>query len=88
MKRLFISMIYLSLCVWLNRQARAARDDADLDYYNLIAARTAQKKADKAARSVAQQEAEKWGGRVREEETVGPDGKLQKTQVSDCLIVC
>ena len=58
------------------RQAREVKDGADLDYYDLIAARTAKKKADKAARAAAHNEAEKWGGRVREEETVGSDGKF------------
>lgn len=58
------------------RQARQIRADADEDdYYDLVAARAAKKKGDKAALADAQKEAALHGGRVVEEATVGPDGK-------------
>ncbi|KAI7465794.1 hypothetical protein KC351_g14805 [Hortaea werneckii] len=59
------------------QQARQIRTEADNDdeYYDLVAARTAKKKSDKAAYAEAQKEAAQQGGQVIEEETVGPDGK-------------
>ncbi|KAF7194027.1 hypothetical protein HII31_04709 [Pseudocercospora fuligena] len=58
------------------RQAQQIRADADEDdYYDLVAARTAKKKGDKAALAEAQRQASLQGGRVVQEETVGEDGK-------------
>jgi U3 small nucleolar RNA-associated protein 3 len=59
-----------------DRQAKAIRAEADEgDYYDMVAARTAKKKADKLAFAEAQKKAALEGGRVVEAETVGPDGK-------------
>ena len=58
------------------RQAKEVPADAeDGDYYDLVAIRTAKKKADKAAFAEAQKQAALQGGQVIQEETVGPDGK-------------
>ena len=58
------------------KQAKAIRDEAaDDEYYDMVASRTAKKKSDKAAFAAAQKRAELEGGRVVEEEVVGPDGK-------------
>jgi U3 small nucleolar RNA-associated protein 3 len=58
--------------------AREIRGD-DLEdedgYYDMIAAQTKQKKADKKARAYAHAEAAKQGGEVYAQEEVGPDGK-------------
>ena len=59
-----------------DRQAQQIRADAgEDDYYDLVAARTAKKKSDKADFAEAQRQAALQGGRVVEEATVGPDGK-------------
>lgn len=59
-----------------DRQAQQIRADADEgDYYDLVAARTAKKKIDKAALAEAQKQAALQGGQVVQEETVGTDGK-------------
>ncbi|WPG99213.1 Hypothetical protein R9X50_00202400 [Acrodontium crateriforme] len=61
-----------------HEQAHTTRNTANEDdeYYDMIAARTAQKKDHKAALAAAQKEAALQGGRVVvEEATVGPDGK-------------
>jgi U3 small nucleolar RNA-associated protein 3 len=58
--------------------AREVRGDDTEDedgYYNMIAAQTKQKKADKQARASAYAEATKQGGEVYAQEEVGPDGK-------------
>jgi U3 small nucleolar RNA-associated protein 3 len=60
------------------RQAQAIRREGD-DYYEAIAAKTAKKKADKAAFAEAQRQAALQGGRVIEEATVGPDGRRKTT---------
>ncbi|KAF2768012.1 hypothetical protein EJ03DRAFT_138358 [Teratosphaeria nubilosa] len=58
------------------RQAEQIRNEVDEDdYYDLVAARTAKKQSDKAALAEAQRQAALTGGQVREEETVGTDGK-------------
>ncbi|EME87616.1 uncharacterized protein MYCFIDRAFT_75465 [Pseudocercospora fijiensis CIRAD86] len=58
------------------RQAQQIRADADEnDYYDLVAARTAKRKGEKAALAEAQKQASLQGGRVVQEETVGEDGK-------------
>lgn len=59
------------------QQARELRNavDEDDEYYDMVAARTAKKKGDKAALAEAQKQAALQGGRVVEEATVGPDGK-------------
>jgi len=49
------------------------------DYYDMVAARSKQKKADKAAAAQAYSQALKEGGRVVEEETIGEDGKRKIT---------
>ena len=54
-------------------------DENDEDYYDMIAARSKQKKADKAAAAQAYSQALKEGGRVIEEETIGEDGKRKIT---------
>ncbi|KAK3720385.1 something about silencing protein 10 [Vermiconidia calcicola] len=62
------------------RAAQAIRAGGeDADYYDQIAARTAKKKADKAAFAEAQRHAALQGGQVVEEEAVGPDGKRKIT---------
>ena len=61
------------------RQAREIRGEGDNDYYDLIASRTARKKADKAALAEAQRQAALQGGQVRQEAAVGPDGKRKIT---------
>lgn len=60
------------------RQAREIRNDGD-DYYDVIASRAAKKKSEKIAFAEAQRQAAQQGGRVIEEETVGPDGKRKIT---------
>ena len=58
------------------RQALEIRTGGDGDdYYDLVAARTAKKKADKAAFAEAQRQAALQGGQVIQEEAVGADGK-------------
>lgn len=54
-------------------------DVDDEDYYDLVAARSKQKKADKAAAAQAYARAQREGGKVIEEETVGDDGKRTVT---------
>ena len=61
------------------RQAREIRDKGDNEYYDLIASRTARKKADKAGLAEAQKQAALQGGQVRQEQVVGPDGKRKIT---------
>lgn len=58
---------------------RIRADAADDDYYDMVAARTARKKGDKAALAEAQRLASEQGGRVVEEEGVGADGKRKIT---------
>ncbi|KAH9835517.1 Sas10 C-terminal domain [Teratosphaeria destructans] len=58
------------------RQAKQIRSEVDEDdYYDLVAARTAKKKSDKAALAEAQRQAALSGSQVREEGIVGADGK-------------
>lgn len=57
------------------RQAQAIREDNADDYYDLVASRTADKKATKTALASAQREAALRGGRVVQEDSVGADGK-------------
>ena len=54
-------------------------DGDDEDYYDMVVAQSKQKKADKAAAAQAYSQAQKEGGRVVEEETVGEDGKRRIT---------
>ncbi|EMD01006.1 hypothetical protein BAUCODRAFT_192209 [Baudoinia panamericana UAMH 10762] len=62
------------------QQAKQIRaENGNDDYYDLVAARTAKKKANKAALVEAQRQAAVQGGRVVEEETVGADGKRKIT---------
>ncbi|KAK3696555.1 something about silencing protein 10 [Vermiconidia calcicola] len=62
------------------RAAQAIRAGGeDGDYYGLIAAQTAKKKANKAALAEAQRQAALQGGQVVEAEAVGPDGKRKIT---------
>lgn len=59
-----------------HRQAQQIRAEADEDdYYDLVAARAAKKKGDKAALAEAQRQAALQGGQVVQEESVGADGK-------------
>lgn len=59
-----------------HRQAQQIRAEADEDdYYDLVAARAAKKKGDKAALAEAQRQATLQGGQVVQEESVGADGK-------------
>ncbi|KAK4547304.1 hypothetical protein LTR36_000959 [Oleoguttula mirabilis] len=59
-----------------DRQAQQIRADGEeVDYYDLVAARTAKKKTDKTALAEAQKQAALQGGQVIQEETVGVDGK-------------
>ncbi|TKA68917.1 hypothetical protein B0A49_05893 [Cryomyces minteri] len=55
----------------LRGEAGAGSDD---DYYDMVAARSAQKKSDKQALSAAHARASREGGVVVEKEQVGPDG--------------
>ncbi|KAI9778565.1 MAG: hypothetical protein M1835_004894 [Candelina submexicana] len=62
------------------RQAKELRDEveggSEDDYYDMVAARTNKRKADKRDLAAAQAEAAKLGGRVQiTEGEVGPDGK-------------
>lgn len=59
------------------RQAKEIRAAADSDeeYYDMVAAKSSRKKADKKAAADAHKEAALQGGRVIEKEEVGPDGK-------------
>ncbi|KAK7535829.1 Sas10 C-terminal domain-containing protein [Phyllosticta citribraziliensis] len=60
------------------RQAKELRDgaaDSEDDYYDMVAARSKQKKSDKAAAAVAYSEAARKGAQVVEKEEVGADGK-------------
>ena len=61
------------------RQARQVQGEQDNDYYDLIASRTARKKADKAALAEVQRQAALQGGQVMQEAVVGPDGKRKIT---------
>lgn len=61
------------------RQAKDLRASNDDDYYDLVAARTANKKAEKAAFAEARKQAAEQGGRVVQEDSVGPDGKRKIT---------
>ncbi|KAK5110349.1 hypothetical protein LTR62_006057 [Meristemomyces frigidus] len=57
-------------------QAKQIRDAVGAeDYYDLVAARTAKKKTDKAALAEISRQAALEGGRVVEQEVVGADGK-------------
>jgi U3 small nucleolar RNA-associated protein 3 len=58
-------------------------DDDDEDYYDMVAALSKQKKADKTAAAQAYAQAQKEGGRVIEEETIGEDGKRKITYAID-----
>lgn len=58
-----------------HKQAKQIREDNEDDYYDLVAARTAKKKGDKAALAEAQRKAALEGGQVVQEEIVGADGK-------------
>lgn len=60
------------------RTADKIRGDAgidDDDYYDMVAARSKQRKDDKKARAEAHAAAARQGGRVEVQEEVGPDGK-------------
>lgn len=56
------------------QQIRGDQSDSD-DYYDMVAARTNQRKEDKKARAEAHAEAARQGGQVAVQEEVGPDGK-------------
>ncbi|KAJ5301761.1 hypothetical protein N7508_006624 [Penicillium antarcticum] len=64
-----------------HRVAKELRKDGnksgtdDDEYYDMVAARSKQRKGDKQARADAQAEAARLGGQVYEQEEVGPDGK-------------
>ncbi|BCR86227.1 uncharacterized protein ACHE_30214S [Aspergillus chevalieri] len=55
-------------------QIRGDQSDSD-DYYDMVAARSKQRKDDKKARADAHAEAARQGGQVAIQEEVGPDGK-------------
>lgn len=55
------------------------KEDDDEDYYDMVATLSKQRKADKAAAAQAYTQAQKEGGRVIEEETIGEDGKRKVT---------
>jgi len=55
-------------------QIRGDQSDSD-DYYDMVAARSKQRKDDKKARADAHAEAARQGGQVAVQEEVGPDGK-------------
>ncbi|KAJ9668623.1 something about silencing protein 10 [Coniosporium apollinis] len=57
------------------RQIRGEEGTNDEDYYDMVAARTSKRKADKQAFAEAQAQAEREGGRVIEQEVIGQDGK-------------
>lgn len=57
------------------KQIREAADDEVDGYYDMVASKTARKKADKAAFAEAQKQAALQGGEVVQQETVGEDGK-------------
>lgn len=57
------------------KQIREAADDEVDGYYDMVASKTARKKADKAAYAEAQKQAAQQGGEVVQQETVGEDGK-------------
>ncbi|KAL5002702.1 Sas10 C-terminal domain-containing protein [Aspergillus recurvatus] len=50
-------------------------DKSDDDYYDMVAARTNKRKADKKAFAEAQAQAAREGGHVEIQEEIGPDGK-------------
>ncbi|PYH44394.1 something about silencing 10 family protein [Aspergillus saccharolyticus JOP 1030-1] len=56
------------------KQLRGEESDSD-DYYDMVAARSKQRKDDKKARAEAEKEAARAGGYVEVQEEVGPDGK-------------
>jgi U3 small nucleolar RNA-associated protein 3 len=64
-----------------HRVAKELRKDGnksgtdDDEYYDMVAARSKQRKSDKQARADAHAEAARQGGHVYEQEEVGPDGK-------------
>ncbi|KAJ5985440.1 hypothetical protein N7522_012636 [Penicillium canescens] len=64
-----------------HRVAKELRKDGnksgtdDDEYYDMVAARSKQRKSDKQARADAHAEAARQGGQVYEREEVGPDGK-------------
>jgi U3 small nucleolar RNA-associated protein 3 len=59
----------------LAREIRGDDFEDEDGYYDMIAAQTKQKKADKKARADVYSEAAKQGGQVYSQEEVGPDGK-------------
>ncbi|PYI19355.1 hypothetical protein BO99DRAFT_360263 [Aspergillus violaceofuscus CBS 115571] len=56
------------------KQLRGGESDSD-DYYDMVAARSKQRKDDKKARAEAHAAAAREGGEVHFQEEVGPDGK-------------
>ncbi|CAI7628185.1 unnamed protein product [Penicillium bialowiezense] len=56
------------------RRGEGAKDDDD-EYYDMVASRSKKRKDDKQARADAYSEAERLGGKVYEQESVGADGK-------------
>ncbi|CAI7660928.1 unnamed protein product [Penicillium glandicola] len=58
------------------RRGEGAKEGTDDDeYYDMVASRSKKRKDDKQARADAHAEAERLGGKVYEQEEVGPDGK-------------
>lgn len=56
------------------RRGEGAKEDDD-EYYDMVASRSKKRKDDKQARADAHAEAERLGGKVYEQEEIGPDGK-------------
>lgn len=58
------------------RRGEGAKEGTDDDeYYDMVASRSKKRKDDKQARADAHAEAERLGGKVYEQEEIGPDGK-------------
>lgn len=57
------------------REVRGDAGDEDEDYYDMVASASKQKKQDKLEKVAALALAEREGGRVVEQEEIGPDGK-------------
>ncbi|EKV17368.1 Sas10/Utp3 family protein [Penicillium digitatum] len=58
------------------RRGEGAKEGTDDDeYYDMVASRSKKRKDDKQARAEAHAEAERLGGKVYEQEEIGPDGK-------------
>lgn len=57
------------------RRGEGAKEDDDDEYYDMVASRSKKRKDDKQARADAHAEAERLGGKVFEQEEIGPDGK-------------